>query len=168
MSEHAATSYSPLAVANYFLDLAKSKNGIDPMKLQKLIYFAHGWNLALYHKPLINEDVQAWEYGPVVQSVYHEFKKFGSDRISELATDFDYDKNELFTPRIPLTDQGTVALLNKIWEIYGDYSGIQLSHLTHAPDSAWSKARDAKPGQKFVGIDDKAIEQDFLSKIAKK
>ncbi len=161
--------YSPLAVANYFLDLAKSKGaGLDPMKLQKMIYFAHGWHLALYREPLINEEVQAWEYGPVVQSVYHEFKSFGADKIEKLATDFDYSTRELCTPRIPLSDQRTIALLNKIWDIYGGYSGIQLSHLTHAPNSAWSNARiDNKKNLKFVGIENDAIEEEFKAKIAK-
>lgn len=160
--------YSALAVANYFLDLAKAgRTTLDPMKLQKLIYFAHGWHLALYNDPLINEEIQAWQYGPVVQSVYHEFKEFGAEAISKIGTEFDLTSGELVTPRIPFDDARTMALLNKIWEIYGKYSGIQLSHLTHAPQSAWSKVRKGKETFKFVGIDDEDIKKDFAEKIAK-
>src|SRR5262245_29920187 len=80
--ENMTPTYSALAVANYFLDLAKAKGlALDPMKLQKMIFFAHGWSLALYDEKLIDEPIQAWQYGPVVQSVYHEFKSFGAARI---------------------------------------------------------------------------------------
>ena len=159
--------YSALAVANYLLDLAKAnRTTLDPMKLQKLIYFAHGWHLALYNEPLINEEVQAWQYGPVVQSVYHEFKQFGAGAITKHATDLDMNTGELVTPRIPLEDARTMALLNKVWEIYGKYTGIQLSHLTHAHGSAWSKAREENPNFKFVGIENPVIREDFQAKMA--
>lgn len=74
------------AVANYFLDKAR-EDGVDlsPMKLQKLIYFAHGWHLAIYGEPLIDESVEAWAWGPVISSIYHDFKKYGRDPITSPA-----------------------------------------------------------------------------------
>ena len=55
--------YNALVVANYFIDKAKAEGvSLTPMKLQKLIYMAHGWHLALYDKPLIDEQFQAWDY----------------------------------------------------------------------------------------------------------
>jgi len=44
------------------------------MKLQKLVYYAHGWHLALNNEPLIDEQVECWQYGPVISSLFHEFK----------------------------------------------------------------------------------------------
>lgn len=162
--------YSPLAIANYFLDKAKAEGKpLSPMKLQKLIYFAHGWHLALYGgKPLLNEQVQAWDYGPVVPSVYHEFKKFGSGRIEQYGTDFDFSKGEIITPRIPLDDKQTLALLDKIWEVYGKYTGIQLSNLTHEHNSAWTDVRNdpENGGMRSVGIPNKLIQREFEAKKA--
>jgi uncharacterized phage-associated protein len=160
-------TYSALAVANYFLDLAKAKgSSLDPMKLQKMIFFAHGWSLALYDgEKLIDEPIQAWQYGPVVQSVYHEFKSFGGSRIDSLATDIDMASGEVITPRIPLSDEKRVALLNKIWDIYGNYSGLQLSHLTHLPGSAWSKTRAENPDVRFAVIKDELIKEEFDAKL---
>jgi len=162
--------YNALAIANYLLDKAKSEgNPLTPMKLLKLIYFAHGWHLALYGgKPLINEQVQAWDYGPVVSSVYHEFKKFGSGRIEQLGTDMDLSTGEIVTPRIALDDQQTIALLDKIWEIYGKYTGVQLSNLTHEANSPWTSVRNdpENAGMRSVGIPNLLIQKDFELKKA--
>lgn len=161
--------YNALAVANYFLDKAKADGiPLTPMKLQKLIYFAHGWYLALYGEPLINEQVQAWDYGPVVSSVYHEFKKFGSGRIDQPGTDLDPESFEFITPRISNTDSRTIALLDKVWEVYGKYTGIQLSNLTHEAGSAWTETRNnpEHAGLRSVGIPNQLIRQDFERKRA--
>ena len=52
------------------------------MKLQKLAYFAHGWNLAIRNTPLINESVEAWKFGPVIPSLYHDVKGYGMEPIT--------------------------------------------------------------------------------------
>ena len=86
--------YSAKAIANYFLELA-AKHGekVTPLKIQKLVYIAHGWHLALYEKPLVyDEFAEAWEYGPVFPSIYHEFKHFGGAPIAEPATDIEYNE----------------------------------------------------------------------------
>ena len=48
-----------------------------PMHVLKLTYLCHGWMLGIYDHALINEPVEAWQYGPVVPSLYHKYKKFG-------------------------------------------------------------------------------------------
>src|SRR5580698_6281331 len=82
-------TYSPSAVANFYLKKAKHEcMPLTQMKLHKLIYFAHGWGMGITHKPLLNETVQAWQFGPVVPSVYREFVEYGSRPIDRLATEF--------------------------------------------------------------------------------
>ena len=45
--------FDPRAVANRLLELARERQlSLDPMKVQKLLYYAHGWHLALTGKPL--------------------------------------------------------------------------------------------------------------------
>lgn len=41
-----AVPYTPLAVANCFLEKFGENGGIEHMKLQKLVYFSYGWWLA--------------------------------------------------------------------------------------------------------------------------
>src|SRR4051812_39910789 len=93
--------YPAAAIANEFLRLAKEdKAQISPLKLQKLVYFAHGWYLALAGKPLIEERVQAWQFGPVIPTLYREFKRYGNSPIASPAMREDWiDEDHLnFTP----------------------------------------------------------------------
>ena len=101
-----------LAVANFFIEKSKASGvPVDPLKLQKLIYFAHGWHLAVTGEPLLDENVEAWPYGPVVPTVYHEFKKDGNSTIAGPATIF--DGKEWVIPRI--TDPSALSVLEKVW-----------------------------------------------------
>ncbi|MDD9811114.1 MAG: DUF4065 domain-containing protein [Gammaproteobacteria bacterium] len=142
--------YSAIAVANHFLDLAKSAGQeITPMKMQKLVYFAHGWHLAIFDAPLIKENVMAWKYGPVISSLYHGFKKYGKSAITDPAVDIVFNKDEngdidimsgrFITPRPDNMDSEVEDLLKAVLESYGRLSAIRLSELTHAHDSPWSR-----------------------------
>ena len=159
--------WSAKAVANYFLQIAdEQRASIEPLKLQKLIYYAHGWALALLDRPLIDEQVQAWKYGPVIASVYHAFKRFGNGRILELSVDFD-DAGNPYTPTIPQTAVDQRKLLNRVWAIYGGFSGVQLSNMTHQPGSPWSQAWEANnEGLRAYAIDNRLI-ADFFKLRAK-
>lgn len=134
------------SIANYFLSLAEKKNQtLSPMKLQKLVYFAHGWHLALTGKPLIDEMVEAWSYGPVIPSLYQEFKHFGSGSITSQAKDYRFidGKIQFETPEIPINDP-VIPLLDRIWDIYGKFTAIQLSNLTHEKGTPWDKTRNGE------------------------
>lgn len=47
------------------------------LKLIKLVYLAYGWSIALDYR-LFDEPIVAWKHGPVIRSLYHEFKHFGA------------------------------------------------------------------------------------------
>lgn len=80
---------SSKSLANFLIDLAQAEGQtLDPMKLQKLVYYAHGWYAGYTGERLINEEVEAWPYGPVIPSLYDEFKRYGSGKIASKATDF--------------------------------------------------------------------------------
>lgn len=160
-------AYDAKAIANYFLDLAKQQGRtIDPMAIQKLVYFAHGWSLAILGIPLISDRIQAWDYGPVIRSLYNEFKEFGNDPITRPARSAEFKDHKLII-RIPSINdhQGspklevTKALLNRVWEVYRDFSAIELSNMTHEDGSPWSVARSQ---QKDI-IDDEVIKDCFVA-----
>ena len=133
------------AVANFFIDKAGQTGcgDLTPMKLQKLVYFAHGWHLGLWSKPLIDEKIEAWQYGPVIRTLYREFKEFGNNAIARKAKNVRYDDGQVveYEPDIGESNEHDVVadLLDRIWEIYGDYTPIQLSNLTHEDGTPWDQ-----------------------------
>ena len=114
------------------------------MKLIKLAYISHGWNLAFYDNPLISELVQAWKYGPVVESIYHGFKRYGDDEISKSELACLQNFPESFVAN-------GVPLLEKVWEKYGAMSGLQLSSLTHQPGTPWDIVWNQGNGKNQIG-----------------
>lgn len=151
--------YSPKAIANYFLELAKEHGEtVRPMKLQKLVYYAHGWYAGITGKPLIDETVEAWQYGPVISSLYHEFKRFGSNPITAKATDFiDMEIEEVPPPE----EESVRKFLRNVWGSYSKYTGLKLSEMTHADGSPWDITRKASPGLKGADISFELIARHF-------
>ena len=74
-------TYSTQDIANYFLQKGEKDPTMTPMKLIKLVYIAHGWNLGLTGKPLVSEDAEAWKYGPVFPSLYNKYRGFKDGKI---------------------------------------------------------------------------------------
>jgi uncharacterized phage-associated protein len=65
-------AYPASLIAQLFVNRAiKEGNPITQMKLQKMVYVAHGLYLASHNEPLIKENFQAWRFGPVVPDIYH-------------------------------------------------------------------------------------------------
>lgn len=152
--------YSAKAIANYFLAKAREANReLTPMKLQKLVYFAQGWHLAVRNESLIDEQVEAWPYGPVIPTLYREFREFGDRPITFEATDcVPNGRGGLRFVRPSVDDQPHVAeftklFLDRIWDVYGAYSAIQLSNMTHKSGSPWDQVREEHAGQIPRGTD---------------
>lgn len=155
--------YSPKSIANFFLDLAKSGGEeLRPMKLQKLVYYAHGWYAGYTGQPLINETVEAWQYGPVISSLYHEFKKFGSNPITNKATDLvNFELCEVPPP----SEENIRKFLANIWASYGRFTGLKLSEMTHAEGSPWEQTWKKSPGVRGADISFDLIAEHFKSVI---
>ena len=68
-------AHDPRAVANWLIGRGISENSpLTHIAVQKLMYFAHGWMLGIHDAPLIDEEYEAWQYGPVAPCVYHDLK----------------------------------------------------------------------------------------------
>jgi len=156
-------------IANYFIDKSmQSNSGISPMKVLKLVYIAHGWHLALTGNPLINEDISAWQYGPVISSLYDSVKRYGRHEISELITKENPLKLMLEgkkgTPIEGNFSDKDQEFLDKIWEVYNDFSAFQLSEMTHDKGTPWEQVYDPEVRGKI--IPNKIIKEYYEKRIS--
>lgn len=127
-------SYPAMQVANAFIK--KQEEGklqdLTPMKLQKLMFFAQSWYVKQRGTLLIDDNFERWNYGPVIPSVYYEFKVFGGQEIEDYAKD---SKGEPYSTDLDPSDE---YFLDQIIATYGSYTGGQLSYMTHQEGTAWS------------------------------
>ena len=151
--------YNARAIANYFLERARREGkSLDQMKIQNLVYLANGWHLAIKGEPLIDEQVEAWGYGPVIPSVRDAFLQYGDQPIDVPASYFvpraganKFDAIEEVVPTIDMANPPDLdfvrALLDRVWNVYGKYTGIQLSNMTHEPGTPWDQVNTKYGGE---------------------
>jgi len=107
----------------YFINELKP----DTLKLQKLLYFAQGISFCMNDKELFEEQFEAWVHGPVIPSVYHQYKKYEYNPISVV-----YSIDEL--------SDSQQEVLKYVKDNYGKYDGRYLEELTHS-QGPWIYAR---------------------------
>lgn len=141
-------------LTNLMLDWADEQSAlITPMKLQKLIYYCHAEVLVSTGRPLVAQDFEAWEYGPVIPSLFQEFKHLKAEAITTRAYRFD----PLIAERVLAkpADLGSVySIVRQSFENYVRYSASALSKMSHASDGPWSEAlflfeQGRNPGRKI-------------------
>jgi len=122
---------SVINVARFFQTKVNIDEGnyITPLKLQKLLYYAQGWHLAFFDKPLFDSELQAWVYGPVSPEIYRTYQKYHNALIEMV--DFDYSN---------VFDAEQIELLDIINNTYGNFDAILLKKMTHW-DLPWREAR---------------------------
>lgn len=103
----------------------QSPNGITPMKLQKLLFYVKAWTLVA-GKPLIAEDFEHWDYGPVNRDIYNEYKQYGSQKIA-------IDQQESLDITSPEKE-----LIDFVVENYIEFDAFALSEMTHT-EEPWKK-----------------------------
>lgn len=115
-------------VANVFLKLSEPETGdvLTNLKIQKLLYYAQGFSLAIYGKPLFDEDILHWDHGPVVGDLYRELRQYGS---SPVPVPEDYDPSQEFN-----SDQ--LEMISEVNNVYGQFSAWKLRDMTHT-EAPW-------------------------------
>jgi uncharacterized phage-associated protein len=116
-------------VANFFIDLFKDSD--DPMthlRVEKFVYEAQAWSLVKLGKPLFEEEIEAWRYGPVIPSVYNTLNFCGRDMI--------YDTKGEFSGSA-FSHEQKMLLINVARKL-SKYSVSGLIEKMHIPDGPWA------------------------------
>lgn len=141
-------AYDVKEIAKKIIAKTDTEHGdtISNLKLQKMLYYMQGFHLAFFGTPLFEEEIKAWQYGPVVPSVYEEYKRYESKAI---------DLPE--GPVIELTEDEE-AVFDNVYDEYNQFSAVALMKMTHE-ESPW---RSTEIGQV---IDKGKIKQFFNTQI---
>lgn len=127
-------TFSPVNVSNNILKRAfDDEVNVSPMKLQKLLYFIASDYAKATGKPLLSEQFQAWDYGPVVRSVYDEFRSFGGAPIRAYAKDATGKSKMIKESK----DEALRESIDRIWDHAKGKTAVSLSRITHSKGSAW-------------------------------
>ena len=146
MPNNRASASTMAAVANEFLQLQRVDPGyppIDQMKLQKLIFYAHAWYLAMHDRqPLFDDDFEAWPWGPVVRDAYLQTLEYGRSPVTAPLSELEASGGSAdFTTPLGVSE-GLKPFIRSVWDVHKAYSGIQLSNSTHAPGEPWSVMKE--------------------------
>lgn len=125
------SAVTAIDVASYLVGLASKidENDLTNLKLQKLLFFIQAEYYTANGKGLFDDQIEAWDYGPVIRSVYNAYKACGAFPI----TVFDVPSEPTKLPA------DIKAFVNRMWEKYGKFSAFHLVKLTHDKGGPWAK-----------------------------
>ncbi|MDR2424977.1 MAG: DUF4065 domain-containing protein [Prevotellaceae bacterium] len=158
-----------ISIANYFVDLANADNReIRLLGLIKRVYIVHGFTLAILNRPAIDErfdKVEAWRLGPVIPSVYHSFKHFTNQPVSEKSVILT-DVNNFIIPEID--DKDIKNITKAVWKRYYKWGDMDLVNLLHRDGTPWSFCYVEGKNEKIPDIYTKIYYKNVLDDIEAK
>ena len=127
--------YNALSVARYIIDYYnRHERGISNLKLQKVLYFVQAeFLVGTYdHRPCFSDSIEAWDFGPVVPSVYRQYKIYGSGIIPS-------NNNDILKPYYDtIAEEDKARIDNIITETFG-YTASELVRITNN-QAPWKEA----------------------------
>lgn len=142
-------------VIAYFLE---KSTDITPLALQKLLYYAQGFNKIFNKEYLFVEECEAWIHGPVYRDIYEKYKTYRYNPIEESTKNFNYSE---------LTE-AEIELLDSIIHNFGCYSGKVLEKMTHT-ESPWLETRgDLKEDENCDSIIEKQLIKNYFLEVKDK
>ena len=139
--------YNALDVSRYIINYCNEKDyDLSNLKLQKLLYFIQAYYLSKTDakEPCFKDKIEAWDFGPVVPVVYHEFKKFGSTNIPKVTTYIVIDDNDFWQSKVveysdKVLKECDKELIGKLVDHFAKFSTTRLVQITHN-QSPWINA----------------------------
>lgn len=100
---------------------------VSNLRLQKLLYICHMIFLGRTGKPLIDENFEAWMYGPVVPQLYQRMKAYGAKPVG--------DRFHNAEPLPPEVD----AIVTEVCDSLKQVGDSGLVSITHIADGGWDR-----------------------------
>jgi uncharacterized phage-associated protein len=107
------------------------------LRLNKLLYFIHGWALTRRLDGLVRNHFEAWKLGPVIKPVFDTFKVFGDKRIQGLAEHLDYASGQKRPVSFDEITGADAEIITSVFESYARYKTGELVALSHEEGGPW-------------------------------
>lgn len=152
--------YQASDVAKFFLSRVDAEeNDISNLKLQKLCYYAQGLVSSMRGNALFSDALHAWDHGPVVESLYHEYKENKNQPIPVVEN---FEVSKIF-------DAADAKALEDIHSYYGQFSAWRLRSMTHE-ERPWQDAYNESQGseikiQSLIDFFRPQVEDDYIKSI---
>lgn len=123
--------YDALLISSFIIGYSNKKGyGISNLKLQKILYFIQAYFLITKDEPCFSDLIEAWDFGPVVPTVYQEFKQFGGGNIPY--TDNYFEENNLI-------HEDNKEDIKRVVDRFKDFTSTDLVTLTQS-QTPWKRA----------------------------
>ena len=109
-------------------EIRRRRPGIGKARLHKLLYYVQGYHLAWRGSPAFDDNIEAWEKGPVVAALWHAEKGGQAVESSEAPPEL------------------VCNVITYVLRRVGNCTGPQLIKATHS-EAPWS---DATKGGRFI------------------
>jgi uncharacterized phage-associated protein len=145
-------------IADFFIEKANENIArgslMTNLKLQKLLYYSYVWKLVLNDEKIFNDEIEAFELGPVVKKEWTRLEKYEKKPITVDAVQTD----------INLLSKDLRSYLDTIWYSYGKYEAWQLVEMTHN-EKPWIDTFNDKSNKKKI-IKDSLIKEFYTIQSA--
>jgi uncharacterized phage-associated protein len=112
---------------------------LSNLEMQKISYIAEMLHLGRTGAPLIREDWQAWDYGPVQPDLYHKAKVYGTAPVRDI----------FMAPSLSAGTSEHKAIVDA-YDAMKSMNPGRMVAVTHRPGGAW--ATNYRAGRKGVTI----------------
>lgn len=130
-------------IANEFIALSCADGRpLDQLRLQALVYIAHGWCLALHNQPLTGDRPEACNFGPVYARLSSALSGYGRTEVTRPISQSEAFGSTASEPEKPAwseLDEFEIELIGEIYQRYALFESWQLSALTRKGESPWKR-----------------------------
>lgn len=157
--------YEARKICNFLLARTDARFDLTNLRLNKLLYFIHGWSLTSRQEGLIRNHFLAWKLGPVIRPVFDTFKVYGESRITEPARYLDYLSGQDQPIAYDDIKAEDAEIISRVFSSYDRFSTGQLVEKSHEPGGPWDTVYRAwsKDNRLNLRIPNELIRKHFLT-----
>lgn len=135
-----------IPVANHLISTAyrhQDDDDLTPLRIQKLMYFLHGWYMAVTGTALLSEPFVHGQYGPKLKILDEALTAYAGVPVDELLLEWHEGEQAMapYTLDVKAVPQ-LAEVTEKVWAEYSRFSTAQLSTMSHGPESPWARTKD--------------------------